>query len=229
MPDTINLIVFDFDGTLVDSNDIKRQAFYELLPKDTRFASILDKILETNYTATRQEILSLAMELYHSEPNVARAHAQDCIHRYGEITTRMVAKCPQIEGAEDVLEALFQCGYSLALNSGTPKDVLVEIAHIRGWTHWFTHILGAPQSKRENTAFLVERMDIPSSAVVMVGDRETDREGAKEANCHFIGLLRPDSDFKSKPRRSVTSLDMLQNFIELTWGVPVPNRKKQNV
>lgn len=215
----IDLIIFDFDGTLVDSNAIKRKAFYELLPGDAKFNAILDEVLATDYTATRQDILANVMHRYHVDTETARRHAQDCVVKYGEITTRMVVACPQINGAEDLLSALKNDGYTLALNSGTPEDTLMEIAHLRGWDHWFEFILGAPQSKSDNILSLAQRMNIAPSSIIMVGDRETDREGAAGAKCNFIGLIRPDSDFITMPKHFVTSLKALKDFIETTWSV----------
>ncbi|MCR4378635.1 MAG: HAD family hydrolase [Rhodospirillales bacterium] len=227
MAKPIDLIIFDFDGTLVDSNAIKRKAFYELLPGDAKFNAILDEVLETDYTATRQYILANVMNRYHSDKETARRHAQDCVVKYGEITTRMVVECPQIDGAEDLLDALKNDGYTLALNSGTPKDILVEIAHLRGWEHWFEFILGAPQLKSDNISSLAQRMNLAPSSIIMVGDRETDREGAKGAKCNFIGLIRPDSDFITKPDFFVTSLKTLKDFIETTWPIRDQNTLAQ--
>ena len=37
--------IFDFDGTLVQSNEIKKETFYEVTQNFSELSSILDKIL----------------------------------------------------------------------------------------------------------------------------------------------------------------------------------------
>ena len=218
MSTPIHLVVFDFDGTLVDSNTIKRDAFYKLPPADTSFHALLDDYMKENYTATRQEILTAVCSTHYDDPDQARQAIEDGVQGYGETTTRMVIDAPAIDGAEDMFQALKDQGCTLALNSGTPKDALQDIVTGRDWDHWFSAVLGAPISKAENILALTQQLGITPQNAVMVGDRETDRDGATGAGCHFVGLTRPDNDFKSRPDNMVEGLADLPHFIERSWG-----------
>ena len=49
--------------------------------------------------------------------------------------------------------------------------------------------------------------------MVMVGDREDDRAGAEAFGCAFVGLRRPDSDFRVPPRYAIDTLGDLPGVL----------------
>ncbi len=63
----IKIIVFDFDGTLVDSNEIKFNAYYDIFPKNDDYTKIIDNILNRFREKSRyfiiKEILQQAGEI----------------------------------------------------------------------------------------------------------------------------------------------------------------------
>ena len=57
------VIVFDFDGTLIDSNRLKYDAYFELFPKDKLHSQAIETVLATKYEESRFSILA---EILHS-------------------------------------------------------------------------------------------------------------------------------------------------------------------
>ena len=51
-------VVFDFDGTLVQSNEIKRQAFYEVVKNIADAKPLMDEILRFPKSGTRFEVFA---------------------------------------------------------------------------------------------------------------------------------------------------------------------------
>ena len=208
-------IAFDFDGTLVDSNAIKHDAFFEVLRDKPDIRPFLEALLEHSYTETRHTIFAkIARHLSPGDARIADDLAMQYVQRYSAVTEQRVAESAEIPGAGAMLERLRAKGYTLALVSATPTVPLAAIIEKRGWRNKFSHVYGAPASKADNLNALSNALGIHPRQMVMVGDRTNDLQGADATACWFIGLLRPDSDFTATPRRAIRNLDELDAVIE---------------
>ena len=54
---SIKVIVFDFDGTLIDSNQLKHDAYYKLFPSDGFHKEIITEVLGEIFEESRYVIL----------------------------------------------------------------------------------------------------------------------------------------------------------------------------
>ena len=180
------LFVFDFDGTLVDSNAIKFQGFdltFEQYPaklveisaycrqrndvgRGDKFRHVYEQILGLDYTADR---------------------AAEAYRRYAAATTQAVIEAREIPGATAFLKAV-KPRAPVALLSNTPHDVLLRILVSRGWTEFFADICGAPVKKAAWLLNSTRARRLPAEAVVFFGDAIEDLHAAAEAHCSFIAV-----------------------------------------
>lgn len=217
----IRCVVFDFDGTLVDSNHIKRSTAYAVVSVVANGSAILDRVYEENCGGDRHWIFGRFAELADlaSVPPQGRARwGAEMAAEYTRRCETAVSQCAEIPDAWSVVNTLAQGGLIVSINSATPTSTLREIVASRGWTPVFSEILGAPVSKAGNLKVIAKAACALPSEVVMVGDKSVDQAGAEEFGCHFIGVLRSDSDFTMPPRFSVTALDQLVGVINQLNG-----------
>lgn len=208
-------IAFDFDGTLVDSNSIKYDAFFEVLGDVPHAFPFLEDLLKHSYTETRHTVFAkVANHLLPNEADKAAALAKQYVQDYSVVTERRVAASPEISGAEAMLERLHVKGYTLAVVSATPAPSLTKTIEKRGWRNKFSYVYGAPASKADNLRDLSQSLAILPQQMIMVGDRKNDLQGAEAIKCPFIGLIRPDSDFNFTPQYAIQHLDDLDAMIE---------------
>ncbi len=178
------LVVFDFDGTLVDSNPIKHRAFAECFME---FPEQLDDILE--YCWGHHHVPRGEKFRYVYETILQRAYTSAvaaALHeRFDVATTRQIIAAPEIPGATDVLRAVSQ-RYTTALLSSTPQEMLVYIVEQRGWSGYFKRIQGAPVDKKAwlRTAQTIQALE--GTQVVFFGDTQEDETAAIAAGCRFI-------------------------------------------
>jgi phosphoglycolate phosphatase len=205
----IRCVVFDFDGTLVDSNSIKRQAFLSIAARDGEEALMKD-VLESE-PGDRYAIFNKFAAASGVSDNQRRANL--LAQEYTRVCEEAIVACPEIGGASVMLEELKRGGLKLALNSATPTPALAAIVARRGWQGYFSHVLGSPASKVENLAHIVDELRIEQKEVVMVGDRRADLNGASEFGCPFIGVVCVDSDFDAPPPYAVNALAQLYSEI----------------
>ncbi len=184
--DTVRMLVFDFDGTLVDTNPIKRRAFErcfaefpaqlnEILayccghhhtPRGEKFRHVYERILKRPYTS---EI-------------AASLHA-----RFNSETTQQIIAAPEIRGAERFLQTMGRARET-ALLSSTPQAVLVEIIERRGWRAYFREVRGAPVDKAVWLTKTWQGRGWPAHAVLFIGDTAEDAQAAAAAGCTFLGI-----------------------------------------
>lgn len=179
-------LVFDFDGTLVDSNEIKAHAFAVCFAE---FPKHHDRILAYccgNHHLSRSEKMRYVYEEILQLPYSADAEAQ-LQKRFAAATTQQIIHSPQIPGATQFL-SVAKNNYRTALLSNTPQDILFCIIEARGWRGYFDQIRGAPVQKGEWLTMFCKQQLIQPRKTVFVGDTQEDYDASRQAGCMFIGV-----------------------------------------
>jgi len=182
---TLKVIVFDFDGTLIDSNRLKHEAFFKLFPDDAHHARTVREALAQIGEASRYEIIEKILAGLGRRPTGLQGDVNALADRYNTIVVDGAKKCPEMPGAEHTLKSLV-AGYRLYVSSTTPESPLQEIICFRGWTGYFAGIFGYPRKKNETLRRILEIENVAAKAALVVGDGQSDREAARENGCPFL-------------------------------------------
>lgn len=181
----IKFLVFDFDGTLVESNKIKEMSFFRIASQvpngDTAMAAV--------YCAnglTRQDI----WRRWITEMGLDMSHYDRFLHQYSSEVDELVARAPAIEGAVELLLYLQTASVKVFLSSATPEKNLKAIVAERGWSAFFQGIYGSPRRKAETLRDAVLPLAEAPEFIAVVGDGEDDRLSAEQVGCHFFPVGR---------------------------------------
>ena len=204
----IKCVIFDFDGTLVKSNEIKIRVFYEVTKDLVGADSILDKILSRPSTGDRYSVFDLLIADLNLSIN-SFVDASQLLNSYTSICENEISRAPETKGAKKTLEELKKIGTKVVISSATPKDTLKKIVDMRGWMGMIDIVLGSPNSKFDHIQTILEKNKYSISDIVYVGDSEVDREAALSVGCKFIAIGVDWSRFISRPD---TILENLENF-----------------
>lgn len=198
----IEVVVFDFDGTLVLSNQLKYEAYFKLFPDEKCCRSIVKQVLEEILEESRFVILAAIVE------RIKRACSVEAVpgipqlaEQYNNIVLDGAKKCIVRPGSIQLLETL-KSDHSLYVSSNTPEKPLKEIIDYRQWAGYFKGVYGYPQRKYQT---LLEIMDLESkmpTQVLVVGDGESDRDSASQAGCHFF-YVTPHIDLQDVLKRTL--------------------------
>jgi phosphoglycolate phosphatase len=181
----IRAIVFDFDGTLVESNQIKYDVYFELFPSDSRHARIIRDVLSESFEQTRYVILEeILRRLGVGDHAHVRREVNKLAERYNDIVLAGAKTCPERPGAEKALRRLASV-YPLYLSSTTPQVSLEEIIRFRKWDGYFRAVFGYPHEKTETLRRIMALEKAHCDQVLVVGDGESDRKSAAESGCPF--------------------------------------------
>ena len=178
--------VFDFDGTLVDSNELKLNAFGTLFSK---FPAHLPAIVE--YCQERLDLVRFE-KFRHIYEKILRlpytSETEAALDKeFTALTTSAVIGAVEIAGASDFLKRVHTSRPTAVLSS-TPTTVLEEILIRRSWKELFDHIAGAPADKGVWLGEFGERCEYRPEEIVYFGDTPADSRAASEAGCTFVAV-----------------------------------------
>ena len=185
--------VFDFDGTLVQSNPIKREGFFEAAEGLSGARRELQAILSGPDPGDRHQVFEQLVErLGEGDPAALTA-------TYTRYCQDMITRCPEVPGAMDLLKFLKDDARAIFVNSGTPEDALLATVKARGYEPYFDGVFGLPTGKVENVFRALKSSAATAETCVIIGDGEPDRAAAVEIGCAFIGVRSDGNDFTVRP------------------------------
>ena len=187
----IRAVVFDFDGVILESADVKTDAFVELyaehgpevvgrvrahhlanlgISRFKKFAWIAEHVLGQALTADDSAALG---------------------QRFSDLALAKVLAAPFVPGADAALGALAALGLPMFVASGTPHDELQLIVLRRGLGPAFREVHGAPREKPEILRDLLARLALAPDQLLFIGDGMSDYQAARAVGTEFLARDTP--------------------------------------
>lgn len=202
-------IIFDFDGVLVESVDIKTKAFAALYA--AHGAEIVNKVVA--YHLLHSGVSRFDKFRYYQENLLGKTFSEEqkesLGHEFSKLVVDAVVAAPWVPGAKEFLE-YFHMKIPLFVASGTPDEEVKEIIDKRQMTHYFVSVHGTPAKKGTIIDRICSRHGFDRKRVVLIGDAVADYEGAKLAGVCFIGRIQPSNN--NIFPEEVTVIDDLSNL-----------------
>lgn len=209
----LRAIGFDFDGVILESVDIKTQAFMAL------YAAYPDKLSAIREYHLSHAGISRYVKFEHIQTKILglpyterdREHAST---EFARLTHEQILRCPEVPGAAVLLRKLGGKVLRIVV-SGTPQDELRVIVADRGMTGWFDEVWGTPRTKPEILRDALTRHALPPEAVLMVGDGMSDYQAARDVGVRFLAREK-DSVFADVAVEKVRDMVEMAAWMEET-------------
>ncbi len=190
---SLELIVLDCDGVILESVEVKTQAFARLFkahgPESVQW---FVEFHQAHGGVSRFEKFAW----YYREV-LGREITVEESHELGERFTRYclegVLAAPFVPGAREFIQTYHQV-LPLCVASGTPHEELTEIFRARDLHGYFRTVRGTPPGKTELLAGIVRDFGVEPGTVLMVGDSSTDLQAAQAVGTLFYGRGREFAD-----------------------------------
>lgn len=183
----LNAIIFDFDGVLVDSVNVKSRAFARLYRQygDDVAAAVM-RHHESNGGVSRYD----KIRHYHKEflgSVLSDKEVDVWANRFAQFVFSDVCKASMIDGAKEFLDSWHK-KLPFFVASATPENELLKIVAHRKMGHYFEGIYGGPKSKDELVKNIITMFNLEPAKTLMIGDALTDYEAAMGSKIAFLGI-----------------------------------------
>lgn len=184
MREDIELVIFDWDGTLIDSEANIVQCLQWMI-NDLNLPERTESQLSNIIGLGLHEALNTLFPEYNTEAY------QEMVDRY---RYHFLSSDPSLPfpGAEDVLSHLANKRYLLAVATGKGRRGLDKALDNTGFRQWFHATRCADETRsKPHPQMLEEILDelgVEPQRAVMIGDTEYDLQMAKNAGVHAIGV-----------------------------------------
>jgi len=182
-----DLYIFDCDGVILDSNQLKiqamKQALYECVGEHNKLNECLE-YFKKNFGTSRFNHVNIFVSEILELPEIERLNV------YNKILSCYSQQCKVLyltaKLTPGVLEFIQGLSGNKYIASGSEQSELIEVFRKRGLNIYFENILGSPESKTNLVSNIIK--DKPYNAV-MFGDAISDMNAALDNNIDFIAYL----------------------------------------
>lgn len=206
-------IFFDFDGVIVDSTDIKVQAFRDLYGDQPDH--VIDRIIAYHKA---NEGISRVVKIRHCHREFLGVELDDGEHdrlcrEYAKIVEGKVVSCPEVTGATAFLQ-FFHHQCRMYVVSGTPQEELRRIIKQRGLDGYFEAVYGSPAEKDIIVNAVLADKGLAGADCLFIGDAMTDYRAAAATSVPFIGRIgRGEADPFPERTRTINDLNALAEML----------------
>ncbi len=192
------IIIFDFDGVIADSINVKADAFATLYKP---YGEQIEGQVRVHHLCHGGISRFEKFKHYHKtflKQDLNEKELEKLCHKFSELVVDQVVASPYIPG---VMQFILQCRknhQSCVINSATPLNELHSIIDQRGLSTYFSALHGSPASKIENLQTILQTSNIAIERCVFFGDATSDFDAARFIGMDFVGIGDTMSQFLEK-------------------------------
>jgi len=203
-------IIFDFDGVVAESVQVKTDAFMELyILYGQDVVQKVRKHHEFNGGMSRYE----KIKYYHKtflDITLTQEEIMQLANQFSKLVVDRVIKAPYVQG---VLEYIIKNHkkYKLFISTGTPNGEINTILKERGIAKYFTGVYGSPDKKNIHLDHIMMSFNLKPDEIIFYGDSKTDLDAAQKMNVECILI-------KNQYNKNLFcnyNVKMIDNFISL--------------
>tara|TARA_B100001057_G_C22862155_1_gene954972 strand:- start:1371 stop:2042 length:672 start_codon:yes stop_codon:yes gene_type:complete len=209
------LVVFDFDGVIVDSVNIKTEAFAEIYkPFGQR---IVDQVI-THHINNGGMSRFKKFKHYHNQflnKSIDDDEIENMSREFSNIVVTRVISSKWIIGVTEFLEKLYYKNINCVIISATPEEELHQIVKERKIEKYFSLIFGSPVSKLDNLKKALTESHVSNNDAIFFGDAMADWEASDKMDVQFVGVGDSIWDLLKEKKRDLYFIKNFEIFNDL--------------
>ena len=181
-------IIFDFDGVIAESVQVKSDAFAELYKSYGQVIVInVVKHHEANGGMSRFE----KMKYYHKtflNKTITDKEMATLTNQFSNLVIKKVIAAPYVPGALEYIKNCYK-QYNLFISTGTPIEEIKQILKSREIAKYFTDVFGSPENKIGHIKKIISKYGLKREELLFFGDSNSDMNAAAFHRVQFVMRL----------------------------------------
>ena len=210
----VNAIIFDFDGVVLESLNVKTNAFKKLY--EPYGSDISKRVVEhhlENGGVSRFDKIKFYHNIFLGE-DIDEKKIQKIAQKFSEMVVNEIMKVPFVDGAKQFIEDNYK-RYLMFISSATPTNELNFICKQRKIAKYFQGIFGSPDSKSKHISSIMTNYSLNNREIVFIGDSSSDLDAANTHNLTFIARLSGVSNNLVNEKYTLSDLNKLGRIISI--------------
>ncbi len=187
-------IIYDFDGVICDSVNVKTEAFAEMYkPFGDHIVSQVVNYHLLNGGVSRYE----KFKYFHNKflgVDLDIAQINQMAEQFASLVMHRVILSDFIPGSFEFIKSRSE-NYLQFVCTGTPELEILKILDQRNLSSFFKGIYGSPQKKAGIIKKISSEFNIGTEEMVFFGDSMTDYDAALEMGVDFLGIINEHTVF----------------------------------
>jgi len=207
----IRVIVFDFDGVIADSVNVKTKAFRQLFKDYPESSNAIEKFhLENGGISRFDKFRHIYVNIIKKE--LTKKEFERLCADFNKLVVEDVIRAPFIAGAKDFLDSC-KGKYPMYVVSATPDEEIREIVGRRGLEGYFKAVYGSPATKAEHINRILKENSYDKEKLLFIGDSINDYKASYESGVLFAARV---DNKKESWLRAAKPVVIFSSFEELT-------------
>jgi len=213
----IKAIIFDFDGVIAESVNIKTDAFKKMYAKYGN--TVVKKVIShhlLNGGISRYE----KFNFYHENflgIKLSEEELEKLAIEFSELVVQDVVEAPYVHGALEFIENNYK-DYKYFISTGTPQNEIIDIINRKKISIYFESIYGSPENKTDHIKKIMSKSGYTKDELIFIGDADTDILAAKNNDIPIILRVHPDSNCKYEYNKLI-KINNLNNIIGVLLSI----------
>lgn len=183
----LKAIGFDFDDTLVISEDKKNKIFTKIFQDKYNITDDIEPCyIQLKGKKNRREKIEYIIH-YLFDRDAKPDEVNELSKAFSKSYQQEMSTCPLVQCTNMLKELKEQVDFIFLLSLENLEDVKAVANHC-GVADFFDEILGGPTPKLDNLKHILENHNLDANDVVYIGDSKNDILTSKELNLHAIGI-----------------------------------------
>lgn len=189
----IEALFFDFDGTIVESGEIKTDAFREVFSDfdGEKVERLVDYHVKHGGLSRFEKFRYFYREILREGLSIELL--DELGGRFSDIVFDKVIRAPLVSGFRGFAENYFK-EVPCFIASGTPTSELREVVEAKKLSQYFREIAGSPPKKLQVVENFLDRYRFDPSNCAFFGDSGTDLDAAKHFDMKFVLIRNKDNE-----------------------------------
>lgn len=183
----IKCVIFDFDGVIAKSVDVKTEAFRRLFCEYPQHLEAITRYHTSNGGISRFDKFRFIYGNILKE-DLGEVKFKELCESFSGLVKEQVINADYVEGAGELLDK-FLGRYRMFVVSGTPEKEMREIVRHKGLDKYFSQVYGSPAKKADLINGILRDNNYQPDEVIFIGDSVNDLNAAAEADVRFIARV----------------------------------------